>query len=107
MTAKRTKSSAHSLTFSKSIAATRTAAKVDPYGPPLTSADRAGMRRVATVKDLRWKLSLSQEDFAAAYGIPLETLRSWERRESEASPTELAYLELIERDPDYAKATAR
>ena len=65
------------------------------------------MRRVAMVKDLRWKLNLSQDDFAATYGIPLETLRSWERRESEPSPTELAYLELIERDPDYAKATTR
>lgn len=69
----------------------------------VTKTDLAGMRRVAPVKDLRWKLSMSQEEFASAYGIPLKTLRAWERREVEPSPAERAYIKLIARDPERAR----
>jgi DNA-binding transcriptional regulator YiaG len=47
-------------------------------GPPPTRKEREGMRRVALVKELRWKLAMSQENFARAYGIPLETLIAYE-----------------------------
>ena len=76
---------------------------IDADGPPLTDADRAGMRRVAAVKDVRWKLNMSQEEFAAAYGIPLATLKAWERREVEPSQAEQAYIKLIAREPERAK----
>ena len=103
MTAKPTRGSAleRQPPASKSAPRHRTSASAD--GPPLTVADRAGKRRVAIVKDLRWKLSISQEGFAKACGIPLETLRAWERGEYEPSPTELAYIKLIERDPEHAR----
>ena len=93
MTAKPTKGSAHD----------QTPENPDPDGPPLTDADRDGMRRVAMVKDLRWKLALTQEAFSAAYGIPLATLRAWERRQAEPSAAEMAYLRAIERNPEVNK----
>ena len=96
MTAKPTKDSAPRKSGKQTAA-------LDTDGPPLSDADREGMRRVAPVKDLRWKLNMSQQDFASAYGIPLQTLRAWERREAEPSPAELAYIRLIERDPVHAR----
>ena len=57
----------------------------------------------APAKQIRQKLRLGQESFAAAYGIPLDTLRAWERHELEPSPTEIAYLHLIEREPELAR----
>ena len=47
---------------------------------------------------------MSREEFAAAYGIPLETLVAWERHRAEPSEVELAYLRLIEREPEMARA---
>ncbi len=48
---------------------------------------------------------MGQETFCATYGIPPDTLRAWERHEAEPSPTELAYLRVIEREPEMAKVT--
>ena len=74
-----------------------------PPEPPLTDQAREGMRRMAPVKALRWRLNMSQEEFAAAFGIPLATLKSWERRTVVPSETESAYIRLIERNPEAAK----
>jgi DNA-binding transcriptional regulator YiaG len=52
---------------------------------------------------VRLKLHMGRETFAAAYGIPLETLRAWERHQAEPTEVELAYLRLIEREPEVAK----
>ena len=52
---------------------------------------------------VRHKLHMGRETFAAAYGIPLETLRAWERHQVEPTEVELAYLRLIEREPEMAK----
>ena len=60
----------------------------------------ARMRRVSPAKFIRQKLAMSQEAFAVAYAIPLDTLRAWERHEAEPGPVELAYLRAIERAPD-------
>ena len=75
----------------------------DPDCPPLTDEQADGMRLVSFVKELRWKLNMSREGFAAAYGIPLDTLRTWERRQTEPSEAELAYLHAIERNPEVNK----
>jgi putative transcriptional regulator len=58
------------------------------------------MKRVAAVKQLRWKLKLSQRAFAEKYGIPLGTLRDWEQGRSAAPSGGLAsYLKVIAGDP--------
>jgi putative transcriptional regulator len=80
------------------------AALKDPDNPPLTDEQLAEFRRPALSFKVRRKLHMSRETFAAAYGIPLETLRAWERHQAEPSAVELAYLRLIEREPEMAKA---
>lgn len=54
------------------------AAKADPDNLPLTPKALAGMKPVARVRTLRRALSLTQEEFAQRYQIPLGTLRDWE-----------------------------
>jgi putative transcriptional regulator len=73
--------------------------------PPMTPEQLSRMRQVSLAKLVRQKLRLSPEHFAETYGIPLETLKAWERHEAEPSPVEEAYLRLIEREPDRAQLT--
>lgn len=79
------------------------AALSDPDNPPLTEEELKRFRRPALARRLRLKLKMGVETFCTAYGIPLDTLRSWERHEAEPTPTEFAYLKLIEREPEIAK----
>ena len=82
------------------------AALSDLDAQPLTEAQRAQMRRPAVVKQLRHKLGMDRETFSAAYGIPLDTLKTWERHEAVPTSAEMAYLRVIEREPDKAKQMA-
>jgi putative transcriptional regulator len=79
------------------------AALRDPDNPPLTDERLARFRRPALVKRIRLKLHMGRATFSAAYGIPLKTLGAWERHELEPTEVELAYLRLIEREPEMAK----
>ena len=62
------------------------AALADPDNPPLTEEQLAQFRRPSLAMKVRRALRMSREAFAAAYGIPLETLQAWERHQAE--PTE-------------------
>ena len=55
------------------------AALSDPDCPPASEAQLALARRVPTVRALRMKLSLTQEQFAARDHLPLGTVRDWEQ----------------------------
>jgi putative transcriptional regulator len=79
------------------------AALADPDNPPLTDEQLARFRRPALSMRIRHKLRMGRETFAAAYGIPLETLKAWERFKAEPTEVELAYLRLIEREPELSK----
>lgn len=79
------------------------AALKDPDNPPLTDEQLARFRRPALSMRIRHKLRMGRESFSAAYGIPMETLKAWERHELEPSAVEIAYLRLIERAPELAK----
>ena len=57
-------------------------------------------RRVLRARTLRRALSLTQEEFAARYHIPLGTLRDWEQGRSEPDQPARAYLTVIARDPE-------
>jgi DNA-binding transcriptional regulator YiaG len=59
----------------------------------------AGLDEPIDVKALRGRLGLSQQEFAARYGIPWPTLRQWERRRREPDTAARAYLTVIARDP--------
>jgi putative transcriptional regulator len=79
------------------------AAMADPDNRPLTDEQLAQFRRPALAFRIRRKLHMGRETFAATYGIPPETLRAWERHQLEPTEVELAYLRLIEREPEMAK----
>jgi putative transcriptional regulator len=83
------------------------AALSDPDAPPLTKRQLAKMRRVSPVKHLRWKLGLSQAEFAERFHIPVGTVRDWEQHRHEPDQASLAYLKVIEADADFvARAVA-
>ena len=82
------------------------AALKDSDNPPRTDEQLARFRRPALAKRIRHKLRMGCETFSAAYGIPMETLKAWERHQAEPTAVEIAYLRLIEREPEMAKARA-
>jgi putative transcriptional regulator len=79
------------------------AALRDPDNPPLSDERLARFRRPALSMKVRLRLRMGRETFSAAYGIPVETLKAWERFKAEPTEVELAYLRLIEREPEMAK----
>ena len=84
-----------------------TAALSDPDCQPLTHQQLDRMRRVSLVKRIRWTLHLSREQFSAAFGIPEETVRAWERHDAEPSAAELSYLRVIQTAPDAIRDAVR
>jgi putative transcriptional regulator len=90
-----------------SDAEVRKAALADPDAQPLTKRQLAKMRRPSFVKRLRWKLGLSQAEFAERFHIPVGTLRDWEQHRTEPDQAALSYLKVIEADADFvARAVA-
>jgi len=79
------------------------AARADPDAQPLTDAQLKRMRRIPLAKHLRWKLGLSQTEFAERFHIPLQALRDWERFRSEPDETVLAYLKVIAADAEFVE----
>ena len=53
---------------------------------------------VARVKLLRMRLRLTQAQFSARYGVPLETLRDWEEGRTDPDRPVEAYIAAIEAD---------
>jgi putative transcriptional regulator len=79
------------------------AAGADPDAQPLTDAQLKRMRRVPLAKHLRWKLGLSQAEFAERFHIPLGTLRDWEQFRAEPDKTAQAYLKVIAADAAFVE----
>ncbi len=79
------------------------AALSDPEAPPRTLKQLARMRRVSRVKALRQRLGMTQEAFALAFHLPVNTLRDWEQRRSTPDAPARALLLAIERDPKAMK----
>jgi putative transcriptional regulator len=63
------------------------------------SAARVRQIDIVNVKSIRARLSLSQEQFAEAYGIPLRTVQSWEQGVRQPDATARAYLKTIGKIP--------
>lgn len=75
------------------------AARTDPDNPPMTKAQASKMRRVSLAKFVRHKLGMSQETFAASFGIPIGTLRDWEQHRTEPDQANKNYLRVILANP--------
>ena len=76
------------------------AAVSDPDAPPATEAQLARARRVPTVRALRTRLNLTQEEFAARFHLPLGTVRDWEQGAHRPDKAAQVLLTVIARDPD-------
>jgi putative transcriptional regulator len=76
------------------------AALSDPNCPPATRAQLARARRVPTVRVLRTKLNLTQEEFAARFHLPLGTVRDWEQGAHVPDKAAQVLLTIIAKDPD-------
>ena len=75
------------------------AALSDPDAAPVPVHETPGLVHVVNVKRLRERLGLTQEAFAAAYRIPIGTLRDWEQRRKIPDAPTRAYLTIIAHDP--------
>jgi putative transcriptional regulator len=62
---------------------------------------------VPNVRAIREQLQMSQNEFASAYRIPLATLKGWEQGRRHPDQTAAAYLNVIARIPQEAKAALR
>jgi len=76
------------------------AAVSDPDAQPATDAQLARARRVPSVRALRQKLNLTQEEFAARFHLPLGTVRDWEQGAHRPDKAAQVLLTVIARDPD-------
>ena len=76
------------------------AALADADAPPATKAQLARARRVPSVRALRAKLNLTQEEFAARFHLPLGTVRDWEQGAHRPDKAAQVLLTVIANDPD-------
>ena len=72
----------------------------DPDAAPIGFFNMPGFIRIPNVKKLRERLGLTQEAFAAAYRIPIGTLRDWEQGRKLPDAPARAYLTVISRNPE-------
>ncbi len=79
------------------------AAISDPDARPMTSDQLRTARRVPRTKTLRRALSMTQEEFAVRFHIPIGTLRDWEQGRCEPDQPARAYLTVIAHDPEGVK----
>lgn len=75
------------------------AALSDPDALPATRTQLARARRVPTVRALRQKLNLTQEEFAARFHLPLGTVRDWEQGAHRPDKAAQVLLTVIAKDP--------
>jgi putative transcriptional regulator len=76
------------------------AALSDPDCPPATKAQLARARRVPHVRAIRRSMKLTQEQFAARFGLPLGTVRDWEQGAHRPDRAAQVLLTVIARNPD-------
>jgi putative transcriptional regulator len=76
------------------------AALSDPDCPPATEEQLARARRMSTVKALRLRLNMTQEEFAAKFHLPLGTIRDWEQGAHRPDTAAEVLLKVIAKDPD-------
>ena len=85
------------------------AARADKDNPPLEDRPAASLGKPRPrVFVMRRALKMTQDEFAAAFGIPVGTLRDWEQGRAEPDQAARSYLRVIASNPDLVrKALAR
>ena len=75
----------------------------DPDNPPWTEEEGARAIFGRRVRQLREKLGLSQKEFAERFDINLRRLQDWEQGRFAPDSVALAYLRVIEKEPDMVR----
>ena len=75
-------------------------AESDPDNPPLTAEELARGLLGRRLRLARQKAGLTPEAFAARFGIPVATYRDWEEGRRMPEAPSLAYIAVIEREPE-------
>jgi putative transcriptional regulator len=76
------------------------AALSDADAAPATESQLQRARGMPSVRALREKLKLTQEEFAARFHLPLGTVRDWEQGAHHPDQAARVLLTVIEKDPD-------
>jgi putative transcriptional regulator len=76
------------------------AAMADADNPPLTAEERARIEAAQIVRRTRAHTGLSQDRFAKRYRISVGRLRDLEQGRTKADSALLAYMAVIEREPE-------
>lgn len=79
------------------------AALADPDAQPMSEEALATASFGRRVRLLRERLGLSQQAFAAAFSIPVGTVRDWEQGRGKPDATARAFVTLVEHDPEAAR----
>ncbi len=78
-------------------------AVIDDLAKAGISAMRVGPAEAIDVRHLRERLHLTREQFAAQFGLEVETLRNWETGKREPDTTARSYLHAISNDPEQVR----
>jgi putative transcriptional regulator len=81
------------------------AALSDPDNPPWTPEEMARIAMARRIQAIRRRTGLSQAQFAAEYRINVGRLRDLEQGRTRPDSAMLAYLTVIDREPDLVKRT--
>jgi putative transcriptional regulator len=76
------------------------AALSDPDNPPLTDAELERLAAARRVREVRAHTGLSQSAFAQTFRINVSRLRDLEQGRSQPDSAVLAYLAVIDREPE-------
>jgi putative transcriptional regulator len=71
---------------------------------PRNGGTRAGQPDAAYARTIRARSRLTQAEFAARIGVPIETVRNWEQGKRSPRGPARALLKVIEQAPDLAFA---
>jgi putative transcriptional regulator len=71
-----------------------------PLAAPATTSVAPDMVTPPAVRDLRRRARLTQQEFAARLGVPVETIRNWEQGKRMPRGPARALLAVIARAPD-------
>ena len=83
------------------------AAESDPDNPPLTEEELARVRLARRIQAVRARTGLSQSRFAELYRINVARLRDLEQGRTQPDSAMLAYLAVIEREPEAVERALR
>jgi putative transcriptional regulator len=79
------------------------AAQADADNPPLSDIELGKVRSARLVRQARLRSGLSQAAFAKTYRINVARLRDLEQGRTQADSALLAYLTVIEREPEIVR----